>query len=48
MFGGGGGAGLGGVGAVTNPADTSPQREKYASELAQIKEMGFHDEELIL
>ena len=31
-----------------NPSDTRPPREKYATELAQIKEMGFNDEEVIL
>jgi len=30
------------------PADTRPPAEKYASELAQIKEMGFTDEATIL
>jgi hypothetical protein len=44
----GGGAGLGGAGAGTSSTDTRPPREKYATELAQIKEMGFNDEELIL
>ena len=29
-------------------ADTRPPREKYASQLAQIKEMGFNDEDAIL
>ena len=43
MFGGMGGAGAGGA-----AADTRPPREKYASELAQVKEMGFNDEETIL
>lgn len=39
----------GGFGApVSAPADTRPPREKYASQLQQIKEMGFHDEEVIL
>jgi ubiquilin len=41
----GGGSGFGGA---SNANDTRPPREKYASELAQIKEMGFNDEELIL
>jgi len=39
---------MGGGAAQANPADTRPPREKYATELAQIKEMGFHDEEVIL
>lgn len=30
------------------PADTRPSREKYATQLVQIKEMGFLDEEVIL
>jgi len=30
------------------PTDSTPPREKYAAELAQIKEMGFNDEDLIL
>ena len=34
-----------GAGATT---DSRPPREKYAAELAQVKEMGFNDEELIL
>jgi hypothetical protein len=29
-------------------ADTRPPREKYAEQLAQIKEMGFNDEDAIL
>ena len=46
---GGMGAGAGGAGgAGATPADTRPAREKYASQLAQIKEMGFTDEETIL
>lgn len=40
--------GMGGGGFNMPPADTRPPREKYASELAQIKEMGFTDEETIL
>ena len=39
---------MGGGSANSNPADTRPPREKYATELAQIKEMGFNDEEVIL
>ena len=44
------GMGQPGMGGGFNmpPADTRPPREKYASELAQIKEMGFTDEETIL
>lgn len=39
----------GGMGAMpTAPADTRPPRERFAAELAQVKEMGFHDEETIL
>jgi hypothetical protein len=34
--------------ATANPSDTRTPREKYATELAQIKEMGFNDEEVIL
>ena len=35
--------------ATTAPtADTRTSREKYANELAQIKEMGFNDEDTIL
>ena len=30
------------------PADTRPPREKYATQLQQIKDMGFADEESIL
>ncbi len=41
MFGGAGGAG----GAA---ADTRPPRERFATQLQQIKEMGFVDEETIL
>jgi len=40
------GGGMGG--APSAPADTRTPREKYATELAQIKEMGFSDEETIL
>lgn len=35
-------------GANPGATDSQPPREKYATELAQIKEMGFNDEELIL
>ena len=41
------GAGFGGVAGGVQP-DTRPPREKYATQLQQIKEMGFHDEETIL
>lgn len=41
------GGGMGGMGGMPQ-ADSRPPREKYASELAQIKEMGFTDEETIL
>jgi ubiquilin len=44
MMGGNPGAGAG----ASATADSRPPREKYASELTQIKEMGFADEELIL
>jgi ubiquilin len=43
---GGMGGGMGGMGGA--PADNRPPREKYASQLTQIKEMGFNDEETIL
>ena len=39
---------MGGGASPANPNDTRPPREKYATELAQIKEMGFNDEEVIL
>lgn len=45
---GGGMGGMGGMPSVNATADTRPPREKYATELAQIKEMGFNDEETIL
>ena len=41
MQGGGGAGGAGGFGA---PADTRPARERFATELNQLKEMGFSDE----
>ena len=56
-MGGMGGPGMGGMGApgMGSPAmggmggfDARPPREKYASQLTQIKEMGFTDEETIL
>lgn len=37
--------GMGGAGGASS---TQPPRERFASELAQIKEMGFNDEETIL
>ena len=46
MGGPGAGAAAGGVGGPA--ADTRPPREKYAEQLAQIKEMGFNDEDAIL
>lgn len=40
---------MGGAGGQTQaPADDKPPKEKYASELAQIKEMGFVDEDVII
>jgi ubiquilin len=49
MMGGMGGfGGMGGMPSVNASADSRPPREKYATELAQIKEMGFNDEETIL
>lgn len=42
-----GGMGQPGMGGGA-PVDTRPPKEKYASELAQIKEMGFTDEDTIL
>lgn len=41
---GGMGGGMGGAGG----ANAQPPRERFASELTQIKEMGFNDEETIL
>ena len=35
-------------GAGSATTDSRPPREKYSTELAQVKEMGFNDEELIL
>ena len=35
-------------GAQAPVADTRTPREKYATQLQQIKEMGFNDEEVIL
>ena len=42
MQGMGGAGGAGGFGGA--PADTRPPAERYASELQQLKEMGFVDE----
>ena len=47
-MGGGGMGGMGGMGGFGAPADTRPPREKYATQLQQIKDMGFTDEETIL
>ena len=38
---------FGGVGGGV-PADVRPPRERFATQLQQVKEMGFHDEETIL
>jgi ubiquilin len=38
---------MGGAGGASAVADDKPPREKYAAEMAQIKEMGFNDEEII-
>ena len=38
-----GGGGMGGMGGA--PADSRPPRERFATELQQLKEMGFQDEE---
>ena len=46
MMGGMGGAG--GFGMPQQPVDSRPAREKYATQLQQIKEMGFNDEDVIL
>jgi len=49
MQGMGGMGGMGGFGGMPQAqADTRPPREKYATQLAQVKEMGFLDEETIL
>ncbi len=37
-----------GGGGAPAQADTRPPRERFATQLQQIKEMGFHDEETIL
>ena len=42
------GGGAGGMGGGAAPTDTRPPRERYASELQQLKEMGFTDEETCL
>lgn len=39
---------MGGMGGMPQAQDNKPPREKYATQLAQIKEMGFIDEEVIL
>ena len=39
---------MGGGGFGAAPVDSRPPREKYATQLTQIKEMGFIDEEVIL
>ena len=49
MNGGGMGGGMGGMGGMGGaptgaPADTRPPAERYATELQQLKEMGFNDE----
>ena len=44
MQGMGGAGGAGGAGGFGAPADTRPAAERYASELTQLKEMGFTDE----
>ena len=45
---GGMGGGLGGLGAGAAQADARPPRERFATQLQQVKEMGFNDEETIL
>ena len=40
--------GGGGANPTAAAADTRPPAEKYANELARVKEMGFSDEEVIL
>jgi ubiquilin len=45
---GGFGAGAGGFGGNVASSDTRTPREKYATQLEQVKEMGFNDEEVIL
>ncbi len=51
-FGGGGFGGMGGMGGGGNvpniQVDSRPPKEKYAAQLAQVKEMGFLDEETVL
>lgn len=39
---------MGGGANPTAAADTRPPAERYATELAQVKEMGFSDDEVIL
>ena len=48
MMGGGMPAGGAAAGGGAAAADTRPPREKYATQLQQIKEMGFNDEDAIL
>lgn len=43
MGGMGGLGGMGGFGEPAAPADTRPPEERYADQLAQLNEMGFHD-----
>ena len=38
---------MGGAGGPGAAADTRPPKEKYAEQIAQIKEMGFQDEDAI-
>jgi len=40
--------GFGGVPQQPASADARPPRERFATQLEQVKEMGFHDEETIL
>jgi ubiquilin len=37
----------GGAGGSAASTDTRPPKEKYAEQIAQIKEMGFNDEDAI-
>ena len=39
---------MGGAGAGAAAADTRPPKEKFATQLGQIKEMGFNDEDAIV
>ena len=38
---------MGGAGGAAASTDTRPPKEKYAEQIAQIKEMGFNDEDAI-